>query len=192
MTLKASERLSRQLQLFFPQQTQNSFVCQKPVKFSQSVSRCNMICEKRICRQECQNSLTKSFLLQAENCENEKIDIFSSIAWELQVKQRPNPIYGQTWIEDLISAADFFITPAGEFEIVLVSLPRTRVLVDENGEEHEIQSLDVVLSYKQTADSSGIMFDLELNPSERGLNQLLYFGLTDRQDYFIKRWGLLK
>jgi len=130
--------------------------------------------------------------MQAENCNTEKIDIYSSLAWSTQVSQKSNAKYGQTWIEEFLASVDFFIVPSGVFEIIFVIPPQTRILVDENGEEHVIQAVSVVLDYKQTPTGPGIQFELVLDLNKRGIEQILYFGKENFDDYFVKKWGLLK
>lgn len=192
MTIEDPHNQAIHLRMLFPETTQTPFVCNQPVRFVQTVLRCDIICDKNPCESRCQPSNSTSFLVQAENCTADKIDIFSSLAWSTQVTQKSNLKFGQTWLEEFLTSADFFIVPSGAFEIEGI-LPQTpKILVDENGDEHTIATVEIFLNYKQTPTSPGVGFELILDPAQRGINQLLYFGSENFDDYFIKKWGLLK
>ncbi len=180
------------LREFFQDKTKSPFVCGIPVKFKQKLMRCDFKCEKNPCEQRCEASKIDFFEMQAENCSTDKVDIFSSLSWQTSVSQKSSPQFGQTWIEEFLAAADFFIVPSGNFEIVFVMPPHLETLVNEYGEERNIESSTIILDYKQSPKSPAIQFELELDINERGLDQLLYFGMSNREEFFIKKWGLLR
>lgn len=191
MTLKDPNNHAHKLQDFFPEKTHTPFQCVSPIRFKQSIARCDFSCEKLPCEQRCQDSKEASFQMQADNCQANPINIYSSLSWSTQVTQKNSLHYGQTWIEEFLAASDFFIVPSGVFEIVFVLPPQARTVVDENGDEHLVEAIDIVLDYKQSPTSPSIGFDLILDLDQRGLEQILFFGMST-ENYFIKKWGLLR
>jgi hypothetical protein len=191
MSLEDPQNNSEHLRMFIPQIAGPTFVCGQPIRFAQTEAHCDFICTENPCREACTPPLNKTFLVQADNCSNENVDIYSSISWSAQAPQLSTLKYGQTWIEEFLRSMDFFITPTGTFELLFVMPPQSKILVDENGDEHSIQTVTLFMTYKQTPSSPGIGFEMVLDMNKRGIEQLLFFG-TNNEDYFFKRWGLLK
>lgn len=192
MTVEDPENKAATLRNLFPLTSETQFTCDIPFTFSQTVSRCNFLCEGSFCRENCQSPIKSTFQVQAELCSADHVEIISSLGWSAFSKQKTDLKYGQTWIEEFLFSTDFFIVPGGVFEIQFVGPGRKMIWVDENGEEHSLSTVVIFLAYKQTPDSSGVSFDLILDPDKRGIEQILYFGRPSRDEFFIKKWGLLQ
>lgn len=192
MTLEDPDNRAVSLRALFPAQADSQFICDVPFTFSHTVSDCNFSCDRGVCMDQCNFPLMPIFQVQAENCSAEKVEVVSGLSWRAFSKQKTDLTYGETWLEDFISSTDYFIIPTGVFEIQFVTPGRPLIWVDENGEEHNITGVMVFLVYKQTPASSGVSFDLILDPEKRGIEQILYFGRPNQDEYFIKKWGLLQ
>lgn len=180
------------LQRFFNITTNEPFACNVPVKFTQTLSRCEYVCDPQLCRELCAPALNPTFEVQAENCSAEHVEIISSISWTATSRQLTDYKYGQTWLEDFIQSIDFFIVPSGVFEIDHIFEFTPRTLVDEFGDEHNIDAMTVLLTYKQPHSLDGLSFELVLDKNARGIEQILSFGPAQDDGYLLKRWGLLK
>jgi hypothetical protein len=119
------------------------------------------------------------------------VDIVDTIGWEFKAKSHPSEQFGQTWIEDFLTATDFFISPSGTYHLDFVMPPQTRVVVDENGEEVPVQAVTIFLSFRQSPELSPVSLELVLDMNKRGIEQILYFGSQEHDEYFLKKWGLL-
>lgn len=191
MTLEDPARQAGALRSYFPERAGHGFACGVPVRFSQGVYRCDIQCEKNPCRSECRPSAARSFLAQAEGCEGETLEVVSEISWLTRITPGLPKKYGQTWLEELIGSADFFIVPSGTMQIKFVLPGPPARLVDESGDEVPLETVLVLLDYRQVPGGPAIEFQVLLDRRQTGLNQLLYFGQRDPRDYFIKKWGLL-
>lgn len=192
LTLEDPKDDSRWIRRDFPEITSTPFVCNQPVEFLQTVTQCRFYCDAHSCRQDCAETLPKTFLVQAENCQSSTIDIVSEIGWLAKVTQKHKPRLGQTWIEELFESADFFIVPSGTVQIGLL-IREQRIWVDDNGEEHELETDRLTLEYQADPALAGVTLQLILDVDKRGLDQLLYFGVGIRvnESYFFKKKGLL-
>lgn len=191
MTLEDPAGFARQLSAQFPPQAGHGFTCDTPVRFSQGVYRCDIQCEKNPCRTECRPSNTRSFVMQAEGCGGEELEIVSDLAWLTRASTTAPKKFGQTWLEEFLTSTDFFVVPSGAMVIKYVLPGRNVRLVDESGDEVPLETIVVLLDYRQVPGGPGINFKVILDKNKTGLDQLLFFGQDDRRDYFLKKWGLL-
>lgn len=191
MTVEDPKNVGGDLQRLFPVITATPFTCQGSVQFLQNLSRCDILCDQQYCKSQCDDSIVRAFAMQAENCDQAEINIHAGIPWSLKVLSTPNLIFGQTWIQEFLESTDFFIVPSGAYELIFAMPPTKRILVDEYGDEKEIAVVSIYLDYKQTPTSPKIQIQLILDLNARGLEQILYFGFTQDDKYFIKRKGFL-
>lgn len=192
MTVEDPQNEAQHLQMFFPQTSAQMFTCGVPVEFTQSTSHCDILCVDSIaCRTSCANTSPQKFLMQAENCSPESVDIVDTIGWSFTAKAQPTSRFGQTWIEDFLNSTDFFISPSGTYTLDFVMPPQERTVVDENGDEVSVRAISIILTFRQSPELSPTSLELILDMDKSGIDQLLYFGFPDHKDYFLKKWGLL-
>ena len=129
--------------------------------------------------------------MQAEKCTADTVEIVDTFGWNFMVKARPTGRFGETWIEDFLGASDFLISPSGAYQLDFVMPPEKKTFVDENGDESLLNAVSIFLIFKQAPELAPVQMELILDLDKRGVEQLLYFGFPDHQQYFLKKWGLL-
>lgn len=177
----------------FPSPTADrGLVCGQPVKFIQTASRCDHVCNTGFCMTVCTPPASPSFLVQAENCGSGPIEIVSTLSWQTVIDPASVSKAGQTWLEEFLSSTDFFILPTGTMTLHAVfPTPLRKSFVDENGDERPIQVIQLFLKYQQPGGSE-VGFDLHLQMGKTGVEQILYFGDEHGHDYFFKQWGYVR
>ncbi len=192
MKVEVEPALATQIARLFPGRSNLGFTCQQPLKFSQNISHCEILCKKKAyCREQCQSMPISTFLVQAEKCGSGDLEIVSTLGWLIKIKEKSQFTLGQTWIEEFITGLDYFIEPTGTFKLQRIT-PQNRIWVDENGEERTLEVLSFTWSFRQSEEMASTDFELEIDRNETGLAQLLYFGKSIQKEYFIQRWGLLR
>lgn len=181
---------------FFPNQTPDrGFTCNVPVKFLQNVSRCDFVCERNPCISTCSPATSRSFLVQAEGCETDQIEIVSTLSWIATVEKSVPTVARQTWLTEFLRSADFFIVPSGTLEIDYVFPVSTlKTFVDESGDEQQISVATLLVKYVQVPGGASVQFEIHLHLGKTGVEQLLYFGEPrgSARDFFFKQWGYVR
>jgi hypothetical protein len=193
MEIEDPHQSANTLQQFFPPVASQPFTCGKPVRYTQTISHCDLVCNKNPCTEMCQKVSPREFLIAAEGCSSNQIQVVSNLGWIVDVN--PSQLkYGQTWLEEFLTSLDFFIVPSGTFVIDgLIPMAQTKVWVDESGDEHYLQVATIFLNYLQVKDGPPTNFEMYLDLNARGVEQLLYFGMVGSDEgYFFKRRGFIK
>lgn len=171
-----------------------SFTCGQPLTLFTKVGRCRVHCEYGMCEQLCKSDTPIETLYQAEECGEEQVSVYSSLGAEFSVFKSD---YEASSNSMALSLIQFLTTFYEHIEVISIDqvIPTLNKALIENGKMTKLFLTTVSLSLfpdKAKPESISVVLMLDLNRA--GLDQVMCLadhGCEPRQDYFLKRKGLV-
>lgn len=173
----------------------SAFRCGEPLPFFVRTGQCSIHCQFSLCEQMCDWPEIKEANLQAEECTNDSLFVYSTLGHAISFTAADYKDSGNTVALSLIKAIPIFYQPVQKIEIDHIGMARPKKFI-ENGKMKSVLVTPITLFiYPDRTKPDNMMLQLNLDLSRSGLDQLMCFSEEDLcmgiDRYFIKRKGLI-
>lgn len=173
----------------------SAFRCGEPLPFFVRTGQCSIHCQFSMCEQMCDWPEIKEAQLQAEECTNDSLAVYSTLGHAIAFTAADYKASGNTVALSLIKAIPMFYQPVQKIEVDHIGMAREKKFIENGKMKSVIVTPITLLIYPDRTKSDAMMLQLNLDLSRSGLDQLMCFSEEELcmgiDRYFIKRKGLI-